>query len=48
MHEHHPIAVLCIAAQGDRCLAPLAAYLGGMGHLRLQMAEQVPQDVGRY
>ena len=48
MHEHPQLAILCVAEKGDSRLVPFAAYLGALGHVRLEMTEELPQDLAAY
>ncbi len=48
MYEHPQLAVLCVSAAGDSSLAGFAAYLKALRHVRLETAEQLPQDLAPY
>ena len=48
MYEHPKLAVLCLSNNGDNSLAGFAAYLKALRHVRLETAEQVPQDLSAY
>jgi predicted dehydrogenase len=48
MYEHPQLAVLCIRAAGDSSLAGFSAYLKALRHVRLETAEQLPQDLSPY
>jgi predicted dehydrogenase len=48
MYEHPKLAVLCISYKGDSRLAGFSAYLKALRHVRLETAEQLPQDLNPY
>jgi len=43
MHEHPKLTVILVAEKGYANLAPFAAYLKALRHVRLEVAEHLPR-----
>ena len=48
MRKHPQITVLCIAEKGDGRLASFGVYLKALRHIRLEVTDQLPQDMAPY